>query len=175
MKPQQFEDMLIADEPLSAEERKELEAQMQAYPELAVLQKNWNALKPHLEAAEMAVPEAGFAKRWRARWDAEAARIARRRAFLTAGLASAAALILLFSIAPPTLPTLVELKGFGLSALSSMIEWFAFLQIVVRVAGSLLSKMPPPWWSAIASLILILPLAWTALFRQLAFAKGTVK
>ena len=175
MKPQQLEDKLFSDEPLSTEEREELEARMQAYPELAVLHKNWSALKPQLEAAEMAAPEAGFAKRWRTRWDAETARNARRRAFLTAGLCSAAALFFLFSFAPPTLPSLVDMKRFGLSAISSMIEWFAFLQVVVRVAGSLLAKMPSPWWSAIASLILILPLAWTALFRQLAFAKGTVK
>ena len=57
MKPQQFEDMLFSDEPLSAEEREELEVRMQAYPELAVLHKNWSVLKPQLDAAEMAAPD----------------------------------------------------------------------------------------------------------------------
>jgi hypothetical protein len=175
MKPQWFEELILTDEPLSAEQRKELEARMQAYPELAVLQKNWEVLKHHLESAEMAAPQPGFTQRWLTRWEVEAARITRRRALLTAGLCSVGALALLAVIVGPSLPSLVEVKEGVFLGLTSTIEWFAFVQVVVRVAGSLLVKMPPAVWSAIASLILVLPLGWAALFRQVAFTKGTVQ
>jgi hypothetical protein len=168
MKPQRFEKLLFSDDPLSAEDEQQMEAHMHAYPELAMLQKNWNALKPYLEAAEMAEPEAGFAGRWRARWAQEAARQTRRSALTMSVLCGALALIVLAIFFGPEVPTLVGAKRLLLEGLDRTIEWFALVQVLVRFAGALLAKMPPVWWSAIASLILTLPLAWAAFFRQLA-------
>ena len=71
--------------------------------------------------------------------------------------------------------TIDQFKQLFFGFLNGMAEFVAFVQIVTNVSLSLLQKLPLGIWTSIGAMILVLPLLWYAVFRELSFTKGVYK
>lgn len=175
MKRQLLEEKIFSFQELSSAEKRSLKKIVKNDPELASLYEGWLGVESQLSAAEISTPMPGFKQRWLKCYQEDVLRKERNQAawltFLTASAAAALLALLVQRIAP----SFNGLKHLLFSFLNGLAEFVAFFQIVFKVSLSLLQKLPPGIWASIGALILMLPLIWYAVFRELSFTKGVYK
>ena len=172
MKRQQFEELLFSGRKRTRREERDLQIYLQEHPEAEVLQANWREIEAALSAPKHLAPEKGFAERWELRWQQELERKQRRQSLWLVFFSALAALILLTFYIDPTQPLLTMLKDFFIASLNQVLDVFSFFQVTGRVALSLLQKFPPAWWASIAVALVLLPVLWFIVYRELAMSKG---
>lgn len=172
MKQQRFEELLFSGKELNAEEQRAVQQYLDEHPEQLMLQEGWGGVEGLLNSAQMAAPRPGFTARWRARLAEHQAEAERVQAIGMSVLSGAAALgVLAYFYQRGAFPP-SQLDEFLIAFTDRFLEFLASGQIMLRVALSLLAKVSPAGWAAIAATIIVLPLAWWGLFREFALAKG---
>ncbi len=172
MKQPQFEEILFSDKKLSASEKKEMHHFLRENPVSDSLYKNWSAIKLELDKAPELSPEPGFSERWQIRQQSEQRKTNQLHAFwaiLISAIAAAATVYFAFGSAQGLL---IFLKDFFISAANQFLEMTFFIQIVIRTAFSILQKFPLSWWTSMAMAMILLPMLWLAVFRELSTSKG---
>ena len=172
MKQQSLEEKMFAKESLNATEKRALEKALKANPELTSLYESWQAIELQLSAKEIIVPAPGFKQRWLVLQQQDLQRKEKTQAaWLGFFNASMAATILAFLVIRLS-PSIEGIKDLFLGTVNGIAEIVAFIQIIVMISLSLLQKVPAPMWAGIGAMILVLPIVWFAVFRELTFSKG---
>ncbi len=172
MKQQRFEDILFSDKKLSSSEKKEIQIIVQENPESASLYENWSAVKLQLSKPSQQAPESGFTERWRVRQQADQRRKVQAQAFWAILLTGLAAIATAYFAVGSTQSMLILIKDFFISAANQLLEFSSFFQILGRVAFSILQKFPPSWWASMAMALVLLPMLWFVVYRELSTSKG---
>lgn len=175
MKRQSLEEKLFSYQDLSVAQKRALDRSVKNDPELTALAEGWRSVETQLVAAEMEAPGPGFRLRWLERHQQDLLRRERIQAAWITFFSSSAAVALLVFLLQRVIPSFAVLKQLLFSFLNGIIEFVAFVQIVLNLSLSLLQKLPPGIWASIGAAILLLPLLWYAAFRELSFTKGVYK
>jgi hypothetical protein len=172
MKQQSLEEKMFANEPLNSAEKRELEIALKANPELSSLRDSWQAIETQLSTKAMSFPQPGFKQRWLSLQQQDQQQKEKTQAawlgFFNASMAVGILALLIIRLSP----SIEGLKDLFLGTLNGVAEVVAFMQIVVMISLSLLQKVPAPMWAGIGAIILVLPIVWFAVFRELTFSKG---
>jgi hypothetical protein len=136
-----FEDLLLADRPLTAPEREALDAHLATCASCAALRDGWSRAAATLEAVVVTAPRPGFQARWAARHAAEReARQARQpwRIFGVAGVGATALTGVLAIFALDALPLLFS------NALQQVLRWWIWARMVGGLGEALATALPAP-------------------------------
>jgi len=133
-----FEDWLLAEEPITTQQKRELAAHLQACPSCSALAE----VNLSLRAVRQVEPAAGFVNRFQVRLEAQR-KAMRRRNVLGFALLAVSVAVLLVGLAWPVLKTAVEspvdLLGSWVASLTNL---WASLQVLFH-AGSVLLRVAP--------------------------------
>lgn len=166
-----FEDWIVNDEPLSTEQRDELEAHLHACPACQQLASNWQVVSSALHSAPVVSPAAGFEARWQARLAAERAYRQRRLTILmlVANLGGAWLLFLLLGIT--LFPLLVSPTPLMLAIAYRLAAFVGTLELalgfVVTFLGTLLGVLPASLWVAMCVAVGGLFALWIITYERL--------
>ena len=156
-----FEDWLLSDTPITAEQKRELDLHVRDCSYCAALVETGMALK----TVKKASPQAGFATRFEARLAARKAK-ERRRRFFGAVLFTAGGFALLIWLASPYWISFFSAPATWISV---VVGWMVFLITTVQAlgqAGSVFLKvipefLPPFAWMILISAVAGISLLWT--------------
>lgn len=175
MKQQQFEKLLFGDGKLSSSEKGQMASFVLDNPNAALLQNHWNSVKAQLDKAEVQVPEIGFVQRWRELQVADDRRKVQIQAFWVILFSAIAAGFMAYLTIGSEQSFLHYAKDFFISTTNQLLEISSFIQIVFRMAVSILQKFPPSWWASVASALVLLPMLWLVVYRELISVKGVAQ
>lgn len=105
MSHQPYETWILDQSDLSLEDRRALQAHLDACPQCDRLQNRWQLVRQELHTRRMAVPAPGFTQRWRTGLVERKAREQRRQAWKTAGLLLGVSVVVLLVAAAYTIAT----------------------------------------------------------------------
>ncbi len=169
MSHQPFEDWLLADEPLSSGEARNLNAHLATCDSCASLAEAWSHTRRLLLETPQAVPAPGFARRWEARLAEKRALQQRRRMWIITGLLMALALVIFLAAAGPSLVKLTPafiINSILTSAILFIARALGFQEAFSQVLGMISPSLPLVVYILFAASFSILAIIWaTALWR----------
>lgn len=133
-----FEDWLLDDPPLTADEQRLLRAHLGACTECRALAAAWQEVEGRLHRADVVAPAPGFADRWLARQEVERARARRRQAWSTLAAISSAGLPLGWVLVSRTLALLDSPAYLALTWMEGVARLVARLYVAGEVLSGLL-------------------------------------
>ena len=175
MKQHQFEKLLFGDEDLTSSDKGKMKRFVLDHPEAAQLEKHWNDVRTQLSKAEEKSPQSGFTQRWIALQIADQQRKVQVQAFWAILFSAIAAGVLAYLAIGSEQSLLLYVKDFLITAINLLLEISSLFQIVSRVVFSVLQKFPASWWISVVSALLLLPLLWLVVYRELVSIKGVAQ
>ena len=175
MKQQQFENLLFGDVKITSSEKRKMKNHMLDHPDAAKLKSHWNDVKVQLDKTIKFRPSTGFTQRWLALQAADHRRKVQAQAFWAILFSAIAAGTLAYLAIGSEQSLLLYTKDFFISAINQMLEISSFIQVVFRVEVSILQKFPASWWASVASAIMLLPILWFVVYRELISVKGVAQ
>ena len=170
-----YESWLFAEEPLSAEEQKALQAHLKECEHCRLLHSTWCEVKSLLQSEPVVEPKAGFAERWRTRLNAhylrEIERKRNRQSWLLflADLGMAAFLLaLLLEQVLHVYGTPIDLLLVSLSKYTAYVALLSAVgEFLVTILKVTLSLIPLPFWALFGFVLLLMNVFWIFSLRVL--------
>lgn len=163
-----YESWLFADEPISAEEQKALQAHLKECEHCRLLYSTWYEVKSLLQSEPVVEPKEGFVGRWRARLNAhylkESERKRNRQSWLLFLTDLSMAALLLALLLEQVLHVYGTPIDFMLVSVSKYTAYFALLSAVgeflVTILKVTLSLVPLPYWALLGFVLLLMNILW---------------
>ena len=175
MKQHQFENILFGDEKLTSSDKRKMERHILNHPNAAKLESHWKDVKAQLNKSKAMRPQSGFTQRWLAFQAADHRRKVQTQAFWVILFSAIAAGLMAYLAIGSEQSLLNYAKDFFISSANQLLEISSFIQIVFRMAVSILQKFPPSWWASVASALVLLPILWLVVYRELISVKGVAQ
>lgn len=173
MNHQPFEDWLLAEEPLSADEQRRLDEHLAACPGCTRLAEAWGSTRAVLAAAPLAAPAPGFSQRWEARLVKErAARLRRRTLGISGLLVMALALLAWGGISMQGLSLTDAFTGLLYNLTYLVARALQTQALFTRLLGSVSPSLPVLVWVLAATTFSILSLLWAFTLWRIIVPKG---
>lgn len=175
MKQQQFEALIFGNGKITSSDQRKIKRYVLDHPDAAKLESHWSAVKTQLSKAEVMRPQSGFTQRWLTLQVADNRRKIQVQAFWAIIFSALAAGALAYVAIGSEQSLLLYAKDFFLSAINQLLELSSFIQLVIRVAISIIQKFPASWWASVASALMLLPMLWIVVYRELISVKGVAQ
>lgn len=133
MRHQHFEELILADQPLSEDQQAALDRHLVECRQCTTLADGWLAISGHLTRPARVSPDLGFVNRWKDRLDQQRTRRARRQTWATIGLIGLALLMILVLLGSQVRLTYDSPAAFLVEVGVTVGEAFSTVNIVVEV------------------------------------------
>jgi hypothetical protein len=166
-----FEDWLLAETPLNAEEERALQAHLHTCEDCRRLATAWREVDRQLRTAPILAPVRGFTGRWQTRWEAERRIIHRRQTLAIMLFCLGGTGLLLASLGLLAVPLLDAPRTFVWAWIYQMMSLISLAGGAGDLASSLLKTMaqviPLPGWVLFIGLFSELAVLWVVTMRIL--------
>lgn len=171
MNHQFIEEWLFADEPLTQQEKAQLQEHLSTCAACRQLASAWSDVEGSLHRAAVESPAPGFASRWQARLEADRLRLHRRQSLAILAFSLGGAVLLLASLLIVLWPMLNTPDVLLWVWLSRLLGLISLLEDIEQSVGALFHSasvaIPPLVWVLIAGLLTELAVLWVVSFRLL--------
>jgi len=174
-----FEDWIISEEPLAANEKIELEDHLRSCNSCQQLLTAWKATEEKLRDVQMVAPRAGFTERWQSRLVADLAKKQKLQSLwlLVFYLTGAISMFLILGLL--TLPLFLSPEPFLLAVAIWITKWYSTLDVVLEFVAIVFKTMnrivPITLWIGITVALCSLSSLWIIAYRRLTSAWRIVR
>lgn len=171
MKHQYYEEWLLMDEPLPAEQKQLLQEHLKSCDSCLLLSQKLGEVSNNIRRSPMIAPEPGFTNRWLARFHADQERLQRRQALGMLVFFISAAVLLFASLLLLSLPAFGSFEVLLLALIYQAIGLYSQAaetqSLLVQLLVAAFTHIPLIVWILIAGLASELVVLWVVSYRVL--------
>ena len=175
MNHQPFETWLIAEEPLTLEQKQALHEHLSVCDSCSRLSTAWRSVEQLFHASPVVKPIEGFRERWQARLEGEQQverrRVDRRQSWMLLSVYSGGALVFLLLFALLGVVTFESPTELLLAGVYRLVYTYTNLNVIEKILSTLLSVLwtavPPSYWMTFAAVLGLLSLTWIFSLQKL--------
>jgi hypothetical protein len=180
MNHQLFEDWLFSEDPLNPDQAQALQEHLKTCDSCCQLSAAWSEVETLFVSTPPAIPAAGFATRWRARWQSQLVKKMHKRQqrqtwmiFAVTTLGTILLFILMLNQFRSTIDTPTDLFLFWVTRITSSLSYANAVQDVsLALLRTVLSVFPLSYWVISLSALCALSLLWIFSLRHFYFRGG---